>query len=524
MSDKKTFKEKLLKAIGLSTSETKNLIRSVLNDSGKNFISNLINYNWKNTRDYNVALIILCFYYYCITSNDPKLKTFTNQIKQEHSNAHQLLERLKQGDGAGIARCMGHLFDCTLDYALQKCESEEQSRKNVITNLKNRTKKITRWKINKKNIENLVNSIIGESPAPEEQQIQLTKFEQDLNKSLSAYKNSSETPKQEATISTLINFFTFCIDHQNDANPNIPYVKAIATQKQNINTQNIILGLLSEDNQKIQNSYGMIFTNALYDTLKYLNISDNRVDIVINFMEKLSKIDSKSALTDNPLLRTKIEILAAYYNIKIPKYDKKPESGDKKTESGDKKPQPGKQNPQIESLVDGLCKTLPNPDPDKPTCEKIFSDIKTLLGELKSKTQEEKNECVRRIKEACKNKPMGKENKCYWDDIFEKSLQFNDGHVYYPCGKFSFELDNTTTFKQQFDIFENHELTFMLSSKAKKKFNLLTWNAMKLGGIKIDVPNKDVLLDKTAKNLLNGQIGDWKIIHNVHLVALLDAK
>lgn len=146
------------------------------------------------------------------------------------------------------------------------------------------------------------------------------------------------------------------------------------------------------------------------------------------------------------------------------------------------------------------------------------------MGELKSKTQEEKNECVRRIKEACKNKPMGKENKCYWDDIFEKSLQFNDGHVYYPCGKFSFELDNTTTFKQQFDIFENHELTFMLSSKAKKKFNLLTWNAMKLGGIKIDVPNKDVLLDKTAKNLLNGQIGDWKIIHNVHLVALLDAK
>ncbi|MDO4199327.1 MAG: hypothetical protein Q4D57_01000, partial [Clostridia bacterium] len=399
------FKSNLKKSIGLAAPSTKELILSSVNSDSQKFPELLAKYYWGGTRDYNVALIIIAFYAYCINNNsDTILKAFANMIKQNGTNHHKLLENLKKGDGTGIRNCIGKNFDDTLDYVLRKalpCDANnkeidaknEKIRNKVIENFKNHAKKITAWKTNKTNVENLIDKLLRVAPDESESQSTPTDiFGQHLKDDLSKYASSSDSQKPEKAAETLVNFLIFCIDNQK----NIDIKMKNLTSKSNINTKNIISGLNSENGEQIKNGCGIVFKNALSSALQHLDITNvNTTKLIENFINALGKIDDKITLPE-PLTR-KIKNLAYYYGIDLVG-DTKPTADIKQATGGGA----NVQDSQIEPLVSDICKILTNPNQNKQTNEAIFPKMEKLVQILKDKKKEIKNKYIQKIKIATK--------------------------------------------------------------------------------------------------------------------------
>lgn len=513
------FKNALKKSIGLATPSTKELILSSVNSDIEKFPKLLAKYNWSGTRDLSMALIIIAFYAYCANnSNDPILKAFPNMIKQNGTNHHKLLENLKKGNGTGIINCMGKNFDDTLDYVLQKalpCDTndEENNSKNqkarsrVIKNFKNRAKKITPWVINKASVENLINKLLG--TVPDESEVQAkpaNAFEQSLKDDFLKYANSPNSQEPEKAAETLINFLVFCIDNQKiDSN-----IKSLAN-KSNINTKGIIMGISTANGEQIKNSCGTVFKNAFSSALKHLGISNdvNTTKLTENFITSLSKIDSKTTLPT--ALNHKITNLAHYYSVGATGNTKHSTNSDSDTI-----------DPKVELLVNDICKILESPNQNKQTNEAVFPRMEKVVQALKDKGEEIKNKYIQRIKIATKNKPMGKENTCYWDNILEESLKKADGKLYYPCKGLQFTLENMN-FKYLMDrIVPGSEVTLMLGAKGSDGFNWATRTAMTWGNnsIKFDEPF-EINFNNDFKSLLGKYIDHWMVFKQVHRIVIL---
>lgn len=528
------FKNNLKKSIGLAAPSTKELILSSINSDSQKFPEILAKYYWGGTRDYNVALIIIAFYAYCINNNsDTILKAFANMIKQNGTNHHKLLENLKKGDGTGIRNCMGKNFDDTLDYVLRKalpCDASnkeidnknKKARNKVIKNFKDYAKKIKPWIINKKSVEDLVGSLLNTAPKQSETpplQETSDKSAQDLKNNLLKYETSSGSQKPEETIETLFNFIVYCFNNQHKfAKTAIENFTRIS-----LNPQGIVLGMILRDGEKIKNSFGVMPKGALDLVLKNFGITDSNktAKIIENFINALGKINDKVTMSE--AFFQKIRNLATRYGVKIPE--------SKNTDNT------CKLDPDVEKLLDKLCKQLTDTIESNTTGEtikrknyEIFQSMRDLVKKLQGEKEECKNECLKRIKNATTNKPMGAQNTCYWDNIFKESLKKGDGELYYPCEGFEFglitEKSGTISDTKFHHILEQiplgSKVTFMLNDECADKFGRAVKAGMYVAmrALEFNKPFKETLTS-VNKPLLTRHIGGWAICKQVHRIAIL---
>ena len=89
-------------AFALATPPTKNLGESGFNGDTKNFPKQFRNYKWSNTRDFNLVLIIIALYVYCLKSKEQALQKIGMKARMTSKNSP--FEALERGDGATVAK------------------------------------------------------------------------------------------------------------------------------------------------------------------------------------------------------------------------------------------------------------------------------------------------------------------------------------------------------------------------------------------------------------------------------------
>ncbi|MBQ6143573.1 MAG: hypothetical protein IJI84_03710 [Clostridia bacterium] len=148
-------------ALKLATSSTKKLVIAGVNGD-EDFPKLLAEYTWTGTRDYNMALIIVAFYAYCTKSEVPDLKKFGFSALRGGSSSNKMFEALREGNGKKVKYNMGSYFQAALDAVLKKAlPDDEGKRAKIIKSFINQAGKITPWKINKKDVANTLDELIG---------------------------------------------------------------------------------------------------------------------------------------------------------------------------------------------------------------------------------------------------------------------------------------------------------------------------------------------------------------------------
>jgi len=150
-------------ALKLAASATKELVIAGINGDD-DFPKLLAKYKWSGTRDYNMALIIIAFYAYCIRLDaDKEIKDFGRTILRNGSMSSNMLESLREGNGDKIKYYMGQYFRETMERILKRYNDladdrneKKEKRKKIIDNFIKQAGKIKRWKINKHAIEILI--------------------------------------------------------------------------------------------------------------------------------------------------------------------------------------------------------------------------------------------------------------------------------------------------------------------------------------------------------------------------------
>ena len=117
-------------AMELATSSTKNLVIAGVNGD-EDFPKLLAKYTWTGTFDYNMALIIVAFYAYCMKQGNSNLKKFGVSVRQKGSNSSKLFEYLGKGNGKKVKDCMGQYFKVSLDTVLKIAlpDSDDENKK-----------------------------------------------------------------------------------------------------------------------------------------------------------------------------------------------------------------------------------------------------------------------------------------------------------------------------------------------------------------------------------------------------------
>lgn len=162
--------QKLNKALTLATSSTKNLVKSGLNGDKTKFPELLAKYKWPGTRDFNLALIIIALYVYCLKSSNKELKKIG--MKARMTNKNSPFEALEGGDGVTVAKNLTKHFG---DKKIQKLilnlkdvKPDPNDKFNISENINfyndntcekvfdnglfERAKKIKPWKINENEV------------------------------------------------------------------------------------------------------------------------------------------------------------------------------------------------------------------------------------------------------------------------------------------------------------------------------------------------------------------------------------
>lgn len=162
--------QKLNKALALATSSTKNLVKSGLNGDKTKFPELLAKYKWPGTRDFNLALIIIALYVYCLKSSNKELQKIGMKARMTSKNSP--FEALERGDGVTVAKNLTKHFG---DKKIQKLilnlkdvEPDPNDKFNISENINfyndntcekvfdnglfERAKKIKPWKINENEV------------------------------------------------------------------------------------------------------------------------------------------------------------------------------------------------------------------------------------------------------------------------------------------------------------------------------------------------------------------------------------
>ena len=167
----------LKKILTLATPSTKKLVEAGVQGDTEKFPELLTNYKWSGTRDFNLALIIIALYTYCLNSKNTALKKIGMKASQK-TDGDSTLKALRDGNGAALGKCLekdfneeaqNNILNITSEntwkiatpYQLQKLDTttnkdatNENLTKKVFENgLFKRAKKITPWKLNEKDVD-----------------------------------------------------------------------------------------------------------------------------------------------------------------------------------------------------------------------------------------------------------------------------------------------------------------------------------------------------------------------------------
>lgn len=172
----------------LATSKTKEVVTAGVNGYDE-FPQLFCKYKWSNTRDYNMAVIIVAIIQYCLIQNI--------SVSSNVSNIDTIFEKLREGDGENLKDVMEVPFTNLLDKKiLNKAEEDTAKRKKIIDAFLKRVGKISKWSVNKKDVEELIGKISEKEKANQtKEKEQLRKLWSELNnRQKLRVKNESSVP------------------------------------------------------------------------------------------------------------------------------------------------------------------------------------------------------------------------------------------------------------------------------------------------------------------------------------------
>ena len=142
-------------SLKLATSKTKELVRAGINGE-KTFPELFRKYTWWNTRDYNMALIIVALIRYCSTLKGGKVDE--DGVACVNKLAQKVFQPLKDGDGKRLKSAMDNDdFKELLNKLLG--DAKESEKKRVIGAFLKRVEKITKWIVNGKEVGKTVDEV-----------------------------------------------------------------------------------------------------------------------------------------------------------------------------------------------------------------------------------------------------------------------------------------------------------------------------------------------------------------------------
>ena len=98
---RKLIESDIKPALKLATSSTKDLVIAGVNGD-EVFPKLLSEHKWGHANSYDMVLIIIACYAYCMKSDDPFLKRFGQSARSKSSNSFKLLNSLMEYDGAKV--------------------------------------------------------------------------------------------------------------------------------------------------------------------------------------------------------------------------------------------------------------------------------------------------------------------------------------------------------------------------------------------------------------------------------------
>ncbi len=233
--------QKLNKALALATSSTKNLVKSGLNGDKTKFPELLAKYKWPGTRDFNLALIIIALYVYCLKSSNKELQKIGMKARMTSKNSP--FEALEGGDGVTVAKNLTKHFG---DKKIQKLilnlkdvKPDPNDKFNISENINfyndntcekvfdnglfERAKKIKPWKINENEVVRCIHLLTDpvqkqHTDNLKEEKKKLAEGKKELNKEI---KKSNKKSKKIAKLKKELNTSKSTIEKQKNELENL---------------------------------------------------------------------------------------------------------------------------------------------------------------------------------------------------------------------------------------------------------------------------------------------------------------
>ena len=174
---------------------TKKLVLAGVKGSD-DFPSLLKDFKWSVAKPYDMALIIIAYYAYCVKSEDPNLKKFGESARKKSHNSFKLLSYIIEGDGAHVRAFMQPYFQIPMNKILGTVIPGDENmleRSKIIANFVKQAKKITSWTAEQKNLlVPLINKIM------QTEKMFIAKKKEELKEELEKVKSDFTPGKKEA--------------------------------------------------------------------------------------------------------------------------------------------------------------------------------------------------------------------------------------------------------------------------------------------------------------------------------------
>lgn len=215
----------------VSNQAAKNLILAGINGN-EDFPTLLQNYQWSTAKPYDMALIIIAYYTYCMKSSDQSIKKFGKEATVKNSRSYKLFNYILEGNGSKIK---SHLSDqyftiCMIGILEQILPANDAKilAANIIKGMAQKAKNINleQMQSNQKSfIQTLINQMRGEAAPISQEKTTSTNqklSDKDLAKILQIIKWSSN----ELEITQILN--------QYNVELNEPYVNPETHEKETL--------------------------------------------------------------------------------------------------------------------------------------------------------------------------------------------------------------------------------------------------------------------------------------------------
>lgn len=114
------MKEDFKQAFQSTTDQTQNLVlKAAKGKDNPDFPKLFAEYKWENAKPYDMALIIIAYYTYCMKSSNPSIKKFGFTARNTNHYSFKLLNNLIKGNGAKVKALMQPYFQIPMNKILE---------------------------------------------------------------------------------------------------------------------------------------------------------------------------------------------------------------------------------------------------------------------------------------------------------------------------------------------------------------------------------------------------------------------